>query len=364
MPHSPYEIRCTQCDALAAPLDWRCARCGGVLEFAEIPAFDPRWIDTAQTSIWRYQRWSQIQPDATLGEGMTPLVPLPLEHGQVSAKLEYLNPTGSYKDRGTAFLLNHMKAHNVETVVEDSSGNAGASVAAYASRLGIRSHIYVPESAASSKKALIKTFGGNIIEIPGPQHAKTEACQEAAATVPYASHAWSPYFVLGQMTAAFEIWEQTRSDLPGVIVTPLGHGSLFLGIYRGLKLLQAAGLIANIPHLVAVQSERCDPVVQAFEVRAATVPHIRYERTIADGIIVHQPVRGAEVLAALYDTSGSAFRVNEESITTARDWLWERGFIAEPTSATTVAALPQVQRRYPGETILVTLTGNALKYVR
>lgn len=358
------KLLCTACGHPADVLDWRCDDCGGPLDFVQLPAFDARQIDAGDFSLWRYAAMLPIERRVTFGEGMTPLVALELETGRVHAKLEYLNPTGSYKDRGTVTMMNHIAAQAVTEVVEDSSGNAGASVAAYSSAAGIRANIYVPATAAPAKIALIEAFGGHVIPVEGPQHAKTEACMAAAATTTYASHAWSPFFVLGQMTVAWEVWEQLARTAPDAIVTPLGHGGLFLGFARGFRALLAAGLIDRMPRLFAVQAANSDPIVRGWETNAESPPLIETQPTIADGIIVRDPVRGKEVLRAIREAGGAAVRVTESEIRTAHETLFRRGFSAEPTSAVTVAALPQIQPLLPHDArIVIALTGNDLKNV-
>lgn len=358
------QIICTNCGQAAAALDWTCAACGGVLEFAAFPAFDPAKISAHDMSIWRYADWLPLQKHVTLGEGLTPLVPTVIDDMLFYAKLEYLNPTGSYKDRGTVTLMNHIAAHGVKEVVEDSSGNAGASVAAYSSALGIQARIYVPADGSPSKKALIQAFGGELMEIPGPQYAKTAAALQAAKTTTYASHAYSPYFVLGQMTVAFEVWEQLDRKAPDIIATPVGHGALFLGFSRGFKLLHQAGLVDELPTMVAVQAAACDPIVRGFEASATTPPELVGQKTVADGIIVDHPVRGEAVLRAIYETGGAALRVQDDATTAAQQHLAQRGLIVEPTSATTVAALPQIIERFGSDqTIVCGLTGNGLKNI-
>lgn len=359
------KIVCTDCSEEAKPLDWRCRACGGVLDFAELPAFDGKAIKMDDTSLWRYRDWLQVNRHITLGEGMTPLVETEVNGRKFLAKLEYLNPTGSYKDRGTTTIMNHIAAYDVDEVIDDSSGNAGASVAAYASALGIPARIFVPESGSIAKKALIQAFGGSLEEVAGAQHLKTEACHKAAESTTYASHAWSPFFLLGQITAGFEIWEQTLPNWPDAIVVPVGHGALFLGIARGFNLIKQAGLIDVVPKMIAVQSEKIDPVVQGYESNAEIPPRVvETSRTIADGIMVDRPVRGKEVLQTIRDTNGAAFRVSDEAIQQAQEALAKRGLIAEPTSAASVAALPQVEALIgENKRIVCCLTGNGLKNV-
>lgn len=345
------------------PLSWRGSD-GLPLDFAELPPFDATTIDSGDFSLWRYAAMLPVEKRVTLGEGMTPLVRASVGGATFYAKLEYLNPTGSYKDRGTVTMMNHIAAHDVDEVVEDSSGNAGASVSAYASALGITPRIYVPATASETKKSLIRSLGGVLVEIEGPQHAKTEACQKAAETVTYASHAWSPFFLLGQMTAAWEVWEQLGRRAPDAIVTPLGHGGLFLGFARGFRALLRAGLIDRMPRLFGVQAANSDPLVRGFESGDDEPPRIETKPTVADGIIVDVPVRGREVLAALRATHGGAFRVEDDAILRARDTLYRHGFTVEPTSAVTYAALPQIQAELGDTaTVVLALTGNGLKYL-
>lgn len=355
--------RCVDCGKEAAPLDWRCTACEGRLDFESLPEFRADNIKMADSSIWRYCDWLPVEKRLTLGEGMTPLVEAEINGRKLLLKLEYLNPTGSYKDRGTSIMMNHIAAYNVPEVIDDSSGNAGASIAAFASAAGIQARIFVPAKAAPAKKALIKAFGGVLEEVEGAQSAKTEACYEAAKHTTFASHAWSPYFVLGCMTAGFEIWEQSLPNWPDAILVPVGHGGIFLGIARAFQLLKAAKLIDKLPKMFAIQSEKLDPVVQAFEAGAESVERLEEaSRTIADGIIVNWPVLGKEVLKAIRASGGSAIRVSDEAIAEAQTALWRKGFTAEATSSATVAALPQVVAQVGEEArILCVLTGNGLK---
>lgn len=361
-----HKIICSDCQSVAGPLDWQCTACGGVLDFEALPAFSGEAIKMADTTMWRYADWLQQEKRVSLGEGMTPLVETSVNGYDILAKLEYLNPTGSYKDRGTTTLINHIAQYDVPEVIDDSSGNAGASIAAFASAAGLKARIFVPADGSDAKKALIKAFGGTLEEIAGAQHNKTVACHEAAKTTTYASHAWSPYFLLGQITAGFEIWEQTLPHFPDAIITPIGHGALFLGITRGFKLLKEARLIDKMPKMFAIQSERIDPVVQGYERDMDIPPRIdESERTVADGIMVNQPVRGKEILTTIRDTGGAAFRVSDEAILQARAALAQRGLIAEPTSAVTVAALPQVMPHLEDNArVVCCLTGNGLKQIQ
>lgn len=342
----------------AGPLDWQSE--GGRITIANVPPFDADAIVAHDWSLWRYGAMLPAEKRFSLGEGGTPLTRTEINGLPVYAKLEYLNPTGSFKDRGTAVIVNHLLAHGVTDVVEDSSGNAGASLAAYTSATGIHARIFAPASAPQGKKKLIAAFGAELVEIPGPRINTTEACLKAAETTVYATHAWSPFFLAGQMTCAWEIWEQLGRRAPDAIVCTVGHGGLFIGLARGFRALLDAGLIERMPRLFAVQSAACDPVVQAWE-RDLDVPEAVVQQPgVADGIAVTLPVHGAEILAAVRSTGGAALRVDDAAILTAQQLLHKRGLMVEPTSAVPAAAL-LLTKLTPDATIVMPLTGNGLK---
>lgn len=352
-------IQCNDCGRSAAALAWRCSKCGGSLDLIDLPHFDHGRINTGDFSLWRYGAMLPVSRRFSLGEGLTPLASLNIDGGQVFAKLDYLNPTGSYKDRGATTMLNCFAGLGVKNVIDNSSGNAGASIAAYASLAGMHAKIFVPAaSALESKKKLIRGFGGRVVE--AEDH--TAAAYAEAERTTYASHAWSPYFVLGQMTAAWETWEQLGRRAPDAVATPVGHGGLFLGFYRGFKALLAAGLISRLPRMIAVQSSGVDPIVSAWESRSAAAASIKPGYSIADGILVHEPVRGKQILAALYESGGFALRVDNEAIELAQRRMARMGLIIEMTSAVPVAALSQMRERLePDSTLVIALTGNGLK---
>ncbi len=351
------QLACDDCRRPAQPLDWRCTQCSGTISITNLPGFDAARIRLGDWSLWRYEAMLPIPMRHSLGEGGTPLVSVEWPGRRFLAKLEYLNPTGSYKDRGTVTLVNHLLQQGVTEVVEDSSGNAGASLAMYTGATGIHARIFAPASAPEGKKRLI-ALNAELVEVPGPRSAPTEACREAARTTVYASHAWSPFFIAGQMTAAWEVWEQMGRRTPSAILCPVGHGGLFLGFARGFKALLDAGLIEQMPAMIAVQSAACDPVVHAWEEGRDEPDRAAQNPTVADGIVVTLPTRGREILAAIRSTGGIAIRVNDDGILRARDMLTKRGLLVEPTSAVPVAALERVQA---DEEVVVALTGSGLK---
>ncbi|MXY45276.1 MAG: threonine synthase [Dehalococcoidia bacterium] len=311
----------------------------------------------------------QFLESATLGEGNTPIVNLPavasrLGIRSLDAKLEYINPTGSFKDRGTAVVIAAAKRHGVSEVVEDSSGNAGASVSAYAARAGMTAHIFAPSSAPQAKLRQIVAYGAQVHSIPGPREATTAAAIEYATehSLVYASHVLSPYFVEGTKLFAYEIFHQSGDSMPKHIVMPVGNGSLLLGALKGFSELKRGGHIADIPRLHAVQAKSVMPIVAAFH-DLTDVPPV--QTTVAGGIAVGTPARLEEIVTAIKTTDGTATAVEENDILSWRDTLAHtEGIYGEPTSAAAFASLAQLLQQgiiQPHERVLVPITGFGLK---
>jgi threonine synthase len=362
------QIVCPACGTreTSRPDLWRC-RCGGTWEPIERGDFSPAQIDPAEQSVWRYRRFLGLgfrRPSVRLGAGWTPLLPLEYRGRRVLFKLEYLSPTSSFKDRGTTVVVNVLSHQRVDHVVDDSSGNAGASLAAYAARAGMRAEIYVPAYASEAKRAQIGIYGAGVHPIPGPRvNAKLAAWQAAERGAVYASHTYHPAFLTGQQTAAWELWEQLGRGVPTWIVVPVGQGLNLLGYWLGFRRLLAAGLVDRLPRMVAVQPTRLAPVCHALDVGLDTVAAVEpREPSIAEGLAISQPARGRRLLQAIRETGGTGITVEERSIQEAQQRLAHQGLYIEPTSAAAVAALETLfQHAGPQDTIVTPLTGSGLK---
>lgn len=358
-----------RCPADYNPL--HCPVTGAPLEYNSIPDFVPAAIDSRETGIWRYKAFLPVvredEARVTLGEGWTPLVADEWADLSLHWKIDALMPTGSYKDRGVSVMVNWLKGLGYEVLVDDSSGNAGASLACYAARGGLRSIIFVPEVAPEPKKAQVSIYGGELVEVPGPRAEATKAAEAMtynSREMAYASHAWHPAFLLGQMTVAWEIWEQLGRNVPDWIVAPVGHGGTLLGAWRGFQHLRMSGVTDKLPHLLAVQAEPYTPICDAFSNQWKEIRPAYYTRTIAaDGITIGHPVRWAALLKAIQFSKGSAIAVNEEEVIQAHLDLAARGLFVEPTSATIAAALRKRPKELikPDEVVVGILTGHGLK---
>lgn len=346
---------------------FRCPHCGGVFSVSGGLAYAP---DEMHSGLWRYRASFGLPDNAeaiTLGEGNTPLVEGAAFGKRLAFKLEYLNPTSSYKDRGSAPLLSFLKASGVGEALEDSSGNAGASFAAYAARAGVKARVFVPDYASGPKRAQIEAYGAELVSILGPRSEAANAVLRAAeGGAVYASHAYMPFGLPGIATIAFELYEQLGNQVPGSVIAPVGHGSLLLGIALGFEALKAAGRIERLPVLIGVQARACAPMWALTTQGPAGLAWVTEGQTLAEGVRVRQPVRGDELLRAVEATGGRFLAVDEEEIVPARDALARAGLFVEPTSAIVWAGLgqlstqPDFASQLP-EPVALILTGSGLK---
>jgi threonine synthase len=292
-------------------------------------------------NLWRYQESLGINDSknyVSFGEGPTPLTPYQLNGREVLLKLDYLRPTGSFKDRGTAVMISKLKEWGVAEVIDDSSGNAGASVAAYAAAAGIRAEIFIPAYTSLGKATQIRAYGATLIKIHGGREDTAEAAWAAAARSFYASHNWSPYFLAGMKTMAYEIAEQLNWKAPDWVVVPVGGGSLIVGLWQGFLDLRACGYVTKMPRLVAVQSENCAPIYEAWKAGRQSVHCVQKRQTAAEGIAISDPIRAKQILQAIQNSAGISHIVSDDEVWYSLKLLASKGVYIEPTSAAAIGA--------------------------
>jgi threonine synthase len=283
------------------------------------------------------------EEDVTLGEGMTPLVRIPVRDRLALVKLEHQSPTLSFKDRGAVMLALRAQRLGAGTMVVDSSGNAGLAAAAYAARAGIACRVFVPSATPGAKVAIIRATGAEVCLVDGTREDVAAAAIGALdASAVYASHVFDPLFLEGTKTFAFETWEQLGRRAPDHLVLPAGNGTLVLGAYLGFGELLAAGLIAKHPRIVAVQAEACAPIATAFAKGDATVASAVDRGTSARGIAIGAPPRGDAILAAVRETGGDVLTVSEDEIARARRGAARSGLSIDPSAAASLAGLAKV----------------------
>lgn len=338
---------------------------GSPLALSPLPGITPVQVDTAERSLWRYQAAIPVDPQhrVSLGEGLTPMLPLDWEGQRIHFKLEWFNPTSSFKDRGVAVMISHLRGQGATYVLEDSSGNGGSSVAAYAAAAGIRAKIIVPAATSAAKVLQARAYGAQIELVGGTRDQVADEAIRQSEQIPYASHNWHPFFLQGAKTIAYEMWESLGFSAPDNVVLVAGAGSNILGCDIAFGELLAAGQIDRRPRLLVGQPEHWATIADTFN---GTDPQSRGPRapTIAEGASIANPVRLSETVEAIRRSDGAATAVTEAQIRTAVHKLASRGLYAEPTSSVAAAALDRFLADgtiRSDETTVVILTGAGLK---
>lgn len=338
---------------------------GSPLAVAGVGGLSRDEVEAGERSLWRYAAAIAVAPEhrLSLGEGWTPLVPVDWAGHRVHAKLEWINPTASFKDRGVAVMVSHLRGQGAREVLEDSSGNGGASVSAYAAAAGMRATVLVPSATSPAKVLQVRAHGAEVVLVDGTRDDVAAEAVRRSADLPYASHSWHPFFLQGTKTIGYEIWEQLGWTAPDSIVLVAGAGSLVLGCDLAFTELLAAGQVERRPRLLVGQPEHWASIADAVN---GTPPGRRGPRrpTVAEGASIAHPVRLPEAVEAIRRSGGAAAALSDRAIRAAVRALAAKGLYAEPTSAVAAAALDRFIADGTigaGETTVLVLTGSGLK---
>ena len=358
---------------------WACKSCGSILDVIYDYEGIRERLDRKDIALKPrgMERYSELLPlgregMVSLGEGWTPIMRAGRYRDRVGVKdlllkLEFLNPTGSFKDRGSAVLVSKAREIGVKALVDDSSGNAGSSLAAYSAKAGIECLIYVPTYTPEEKLVQMRIYGARIVTISGPRERVTQEAEKTCIREGfyYGGHNKNPYFLEGNKTFAYEIAEQLGWRMPGHIVIPVGGGSLFLGAWKGFTEFKRLGWIHDIPRLHCIQSMACKPLVDAYQDGLDHVEGVEAGETIAGGVKVGRPPRGDLILKALREGGGTALAVDDKDILShQRNLARDEGIFAEPTSCTALSGLEALLEMGIiawDEAVVVPITGFGLK---
>ena len=341
---------------------WRC-KCGGFLSLDFHARFPLEKIQKRKPTMWRYREALPICHDRDIisfNEGFTPVVEEEFFGKKVLLKQDHLFPSGSYKDRGASVLVSKVKELGIKEVVEDSSGNAGAAIAAYCAKANIDCHIYVPEKTSPEKLKQIEQYGAHLHKIIGTREDTAKAALHQAQTTYYASHYWNPYFFHGTKTIIFEIVEQLEWMTPDILIIPVGNGTLLYGTFIGLKELQHENIIQKIPKIIGVQAENCAPLKYALKRDSTLINYKTTYETIAEGIAIENPIRAKDIIHAVQETNGDIITVKEREIHSALNDTFRKGYCIEPTSAVAIAGFKKYHVG-TNELVVIPLTGHGLK---
>jgi len=326
------------------------------------------------------EKYSQLLPikgtkaPVSLGEGDTPLLAsgrlaevLGLE--KLYLKDETRNPSGTFKDRSVSVGVTVAKENDVTDVSTASTGNAGASLAAYSAKAGMTCRIIISATASPTKLVQAMAYGARIIPIRGSVDAALNLLREA-----YDAWGWypiptsgptNPYQAEGAKTIAYEISSQLKENPPDWVFYPICGGDNIAANWKGFKELKMLNMAGKPPKLVGVQASACDSLVEPLREGHELIRTIKNPQTIASSICIEYPPTGLAALRAIRESKGVAIAVTDEEMLDAQSLLAAReGIFAEPASASVVAALRRLVDQgvvARDDTVVCVITGTGLK---
>jgi threonine synthase len=333
-------------------------------------------IARGPSTIWRYadllpaDRGSAVD----LGAGFTPLVRAERLGGalglsQLWVKNDTVNPTNSFKDRVVAVGLSKALEFGFKTAACASTGNLANSVAAHATRAGMKSYVFIPSDLESGKVVATAVYGGNLVAVKGNYDDVNRLCAELADTYPWAfvNVNVRPYYAEGSKTLAFETAEQLGWRLPEHVVVPVASGSQLTKIKKGFDELVRVGLVEGEEGSVRVsgaQAAGCSPVATAFLSGSDTIRPVK-PATIAKSLAIGNPADGYFALDAVRHTGGAMAAVSEEEIVEGIQLLARtEGIFTETAGGVTIATLKRLAEEgvvRPDEVVVAYVTGHGLK---
>jgi threonine synthase len=366
-------LECIECGTEYSPREirYRC-ECGGSLDVI----YDYETIkDKIDWSVLKrrafdHHRYREFYPVVnsdhiiSLGEGGTPLVRATTLRDEIGLdnlyfKLESLNPTGSFKDRGTSVEIGKALDFGADEIVVASTGNMGASIAAYCAQAGVTAHIFIPQQVPDIKLKQMKSYGATIHQVDGDY---AEAAEQAYNA--YREKGWYlmgdyAYRGEGEKSVGYEIVDQMQPDW---IFLPIGNGTLMHGTYKGIREMHRLDLVDNVPKMAGIQSTGCNPVARAFKNGTPIEPETNVD-TVAGAIACGDPLDGTSALNAVRESGGFGDDLPDEELTEAKRMLAEKeGIYAEESCGASLAGLIANQDRInPDDTVVCVITGHGLK---
>ena len=334
-------VECYECGTKRKGLEILCSACGS--PFRIYPDF------TYRNNL--KENFPYLRREISLGECVTPL----LRKDQTAFKLDYFQPTYSYKDRGSKALISFLAERKKEVgpvLSEDSSGNAGASITAYGSAAGFKVNVFVPQTATGPKLDLIRAYGANVTTVSGSREdVRNRAMHDSSF---YVGHSVFPEFRDGIRALAYELFDQYNGNLPSTLYIPTSAGTLLIGVYEGFLHLLESGEIKRIPELIACQPELMSPIKSAL---SGEVYNPSGKKSLADALVTERSPL-LKPLVGILREHGLTLTVSEEEIVDARTRLALSGIFTEYSSAVAYAA--SLKHNVEGERVVI-LTGNGLK---
>lgn len=377
--NTDHYLKCINCNHEYEPKAlYKCPNCKSILEVKYRPTHNGIGEKSETKKLKSDFIFHDGKTDNLLGEGNTPLLSLnttakKLGVKQVLGKCEFLNPTGSFKDRPVAAGIKKAIDFGYKKVIVASSGNGAAAVAAYSSRLSLQAVILVPETTPAEKVKQSQFFGAKVIKVKGPYSNSYELAlkiSEEGNAYNLTTTFLNPFTIEGDKGVAYEVEEQS-DNWPDSVVVPIGAGPLLVGIYKGFKEMnEFYNLKKTLPKMIGVQAAGCSPIAKAFKENSPVVTAEPNPKTIAGGIgdgLNGYSDDGTYTLDIIRKSKGSCIEITDEEILSAqKDMAKDEGLFIEPSAAASLAGLLKVSRQQDlsKETVLLLLTGHGLKDIK
>lgn len=277
-------------------------------------------------------------------------------------KLEGKNPTGSFKDRGSALEVSVAKELGAKAIILASTGNMAASCACYAAAAQMPCYILVPEGVPMNKMAQVIAYGGHIVQIKGTYNDAAQLAEILARKMEFYLAGDYAFRVEGQKTAAFELIDQLLLQAPDVVIVPMGCGTNIAAYAKGFNEYLQLGLIDKIPQFIGVEAQGADAIVRSYQKNETHITPLNSINTVASAIAVPNPIDGIKALQAIYFSKGQAIAVSDQEILEAQYLLaTHESVFVESASAATIAAVKKLAPELVGEKVVCICTGDGLK---
>jgi threonine synthase len=378
------ELRCSLCTRkYEAGKPWNLCECGGpLLVHYDLERLRESWsidsLASAPDSMWRYAPVLPVEHArsiVSLGEGLTPLLPVPQTASRLGAvdlfiKDDGLNPTGSFKARGLSCAVSMCVELGIRKLAIPSAGNAASALAAYGAAAGLEVHIFMPQDVPQANFIECKAYGANVTLVDGLISDCARIVAERAPREGWfdISTLKEPYRIEGKKTMGYEIAEQMGWELPDAVFYPTGGGVGIIGMWKAFAEMEALGWInSKRPKMIAVQAEGCQPVVRAFNAGAERSEFWAGASTIASGLRVPKPLGDFLILKAVRESGGTAIAVPDSELIDAGIRLaTEEGIFISPEGAACVVAAERLLKDgflKRDDKIVIYNTGSGLKYL-
>ena len=335
-------------------------------------------VSNRHPNLWRYRELLPVFDDAmivSLGEGWTPILKTGILGESIGIpklyiKEEAYNPTGSFKARGLCLAVSKAKELGITEAAMPSAGNAGGALAAYASRAGIKAHVFVPNDTPAANIAEVSIYGAQAYLVDGVISDAGKLMNDMRKGTNWfdMSTMKEPYRLEGKKTMGYEVAEQFDWDLPDVIIYPTGGGTGLIGMWKAFAEMETLGwLTGKRPKMVSVQAAGCAPIVKAFNEHKMSAEFWQNSSTLASGLRVPKAFADDLILDALRDSNGTAIAVTDDEIMREmKSVAASEGLLLCPEGAATVAAAKSLAESgfiSSKDTVLLFNTGSGYKYI-